>query len=39
VATIPPAPGVIRALVRHPLTDAGLAQFVDDWRKTGQSIL
>jgi len=37
VATIPP--GVIRALVRHPLTDAGLAQFVDDWRKTGQSIL
>lgn len=37
VATIPPA--ILKALVKHPLTDAGLAQFVADWKKTGQSIL
>ncbi len=37
VATMPPA--VIRALANHPLTDKGLAQFLDDWAKTGQSIL
>ncbi|WP_350334054.1 fructose-6-phosphate aldolase [Coralliovum pocilloporae] len=37
VATIPP--NVIKALVAHPLTDKGLAQFVADWEKTGQSIL
>lgn len=37
VATIPPA--VIRKLVDHPLTDKGLAAFVADWKKTGQSIL
>ncbi len=37
VATIPPA--VIRQLYHHPLTDKGLAAFVDDWAKTGQSIL
>jgi len=36
VATIPPA--ILKALVRHPLTDAGLAQFVADWKKTGQTI-
>ena len=36
VATIPPA--VLRALVRHPLTDKGLEQFLADWRKTGQDI-
>jgi len=36
VATIPPA--VLRALVRHPLTDKGLEQFLADWRKTGQGI-
>ena len=35
-ATMPPA--VIRSLADHPLTDKGLAQFVEDWRKTGQSI-
>lgn len=36
VATMPPA--VIRALASHPLTDKGLAQFLDDWAKTGQTI-
>lgn len=37
VATIPTA--VIRGLVKHVLTDKGLAQFEIDWKKTGQSIL
>lgn len=37
VATIPPA--VIHSLYKHPLTDKGLAAFVEDWAKTGQSIL
>lgn len=37
VVTCPPA--VIRQLYNHPLTDKGLAQFVEDWKKTGQSIL
>lgn len=37
VATIPPK--VIRQLYKHPLTDKGLAAFVADWEKTGQSIL
>lgn len=37
VATIPPA--VIRQLYSHPLTEKGLATFVSDWAKTGQSIL
>jgi transaldolase len=36
VATIPPA--IIKALVKHPLTDAGLATFLADWKKTGQNI-
>jgi transaldolase len=36
-ATMPPA--VFRALVQHPLTDKGLAQFVADWNKTGQRIV
>ena len=30
---------VIKMLYNHPLTDKGLSQFVDDWKKTGQSIL
>lgn len=30
---------VIKQLYNHPLTDKGLAAFVDDWKKTGQSIL
>ena len=37
VVTCPPE--VIRKLYSHPLTDKGLAAFVDDWKKTGQSIL
>jgi transaldolase len=37
VATIPPE--VLRKLVNHPLTDKGLAAFLADWAKTGQSIL
>jgi transaldolase len=37
VATVPPA--VLKALVKHPLTDKGLELFVADWKKTGQSIL
>jgi transaldolase len=36
VATMPPA--VIRSLFNHPLTEKGLAQFVADWKKTGQTI-
>lgn len=36
-ATIPPA--IFEALFKHPLTDAGLQQFMSDWAKTGQSIL
>ena len=36
-ATLPPA--VFQALVKHPLTDRGLEQFMSDWAKTGQSIL
>jgi transaldolase len=37
VATIPPA--VLKSLVKHPLTDKGIEQFVADWKATGQSIL
>lgn len=37
VATVPPK--VLRELVKHPLTDKGLEQFVADWKSTGQSIL
>lgn len=37
VATCPPK--VIYQLYSHPLTDKGLAAFVEDWKKTGQSIL
>ncbi|MDE8346558.1 MAG: fructose-6-phosphate aldolase [Acidocella sp.] len=37
VATIPPA--VIKQLYHHPLTDKGLAAFLADWGKTGQSIV
>jgi transaldolase len=36
-ATLPP--DVLKALVKHPLTDKGLDQFLADWGKTGQSIL
>jgi len=37
VATLPPS--VLRALFNHPLTEKGLAAFLADWAKTGQSIL
>lgn len=37
VATMPPE--VIRALVKHPLTDKGLDAFIADWKKTGQRII
>ncbi len=37
VATLPPK--VIYELYEHPLTDKGLKAFLDDWDKTGQSIL
>lgn len=37
VCTIPPA--VLKQLVAHPLTDKGLAAFLADWEKTGQTIL
>lgn len=37
VCTVPP--NVLRALVKHPLTDKGLEAFLADWKKTGQSIL
>jgi len=36
VVTLPPA--VLRSLFNHPLTDKGLAAFVADWAKTGQTI-
>ena len=36
VATIPPA--ILKALVKHPLTDSGIATFTADWKKTGQTI-
>jgi transaldolase len=36
VATIPPS--TLKALVKHPLTDKGLEQFLADWAKTGQKI-
>ena len=37
VATLPPK--IIRELYNHQLTDKGLKAFLDDWTKTGQSIL
>lgn len=37
VGTLPPS--VLRQMFSHPLTDKGLAAFLADWKKTGQSIL
>ena len=37
VATVPPE--VLKGLSKHPLTDKGLAAFLADWEKTGQTIL
>ena len=36
VATCPAA--VIKGLVKHPLTDKGIEQFLADWKKTGQTL-
>jgi transaldolase len=36
VSTVPPS--TLKSLVKHPLTDKGLEQFVADWAKTGQTI-
>jgi transaldolase len=36
VVTLPPP--VLRSLFNHPLTDKGLAAFLADWCKTGQTI-
>jgi transaldolase len=37
IVTLPPS--VLRQLASHPLTDKGLAQFLADWKATGQKIL
>lgn len=37
IATCPP--NVIHQLYKHPLTESGLITFVEDWKKTGDSIL
>jgi transaldolase len=37
VSTMPPS--ILRQLFNHPLTEKGLKAFMDDWAKTGQSIL
>src|SRR5688572_769507 len=37
VATLPPS--LLRQLFAHPLTEKGLAAFLADWQKTGQTIL
>jgi len=37
VATVPPK--VLWQMFKHPLTDKGLEAFLEDWQKTGQSIL
>jgi transaldolase len=36
VATLPP--NVFKQLIEHPLTDKGLAAFLADWAKTGQTV-
>lgn len=37
VATVPPA--ILKQMFAHPLTEKGLAAFLADWAKTGQSIM
>ncbi|MBI1954730.1 MAG: fructose-6-phosphate aldolase [Proteobacteria bacterium] len=37
IVTVPPK--VLRQLFKHPLTDQGIKTFLEDWQKTGQSIL
>ncbi|HUG37759.1 MAG TPA: transaldolase family protein, partial [Candidatus Limnocylindrales bacterium] len=36
VATMPFS--VLEAMMKHPLTDAGLKKFLDDWNKSGAKI-
>ena len=36
VATVPP--NVFKQLIEHPLTEKGLAMFLADWAKTGQTV-
>ena len=36
VVTLPP--NVLKQLISHPLTENGLKAFLEDWKKTGQSI-
>lgn len=36
ICTVPAK--VLNQLIQHPLTDKGLKQFLDDWKKTGQKI-
>ena len=36
VVTVPAS--ILKALVKHPLTDKGLEQFLADWKKSGQKI-
>ena len=36
VATIPPK--IIKQMIKHPLTDIGLNSFMEDWKKTGQTL-
>ena len=36
VSTVPP--NVFKQLIEHPLTDKGLATFLADWAKTGQTV-
>ena len=36
IATVPPS--VFKQLIEHPLTDKGLATFLADWAKTGQTV-
>ncbi|MBL6623602.1 MAG: fructose-6-phosphate aldolase, partial [Rhizobiales bacterium] len=36
VATIPPK--ILKDLIKHPLTDTGLENFLKDWKTTGQKI-
>lgn len=36
IATIPPK--VVKQLIKHPLTDVGLAAFMKDWQASGQKI-
>ena len=37
ISTLPPS--VLDELVKHPLTEKGLKAFLDDWEKTGQTII